>query len=629
VVPPFAFPAPLTVLWLGATALLIVLAGLGVGRKITWYLAVDQYGYLAFAHDLARGHVFHHWPPLDALASRLPPQVDVLSQTYIYDHGRLYCRYAPGFAILLAGWLLLFGDDGAHYLNPTVYVTLLVLLLVFQRRVFHSRWRATAGVALVVLFPTYMHLWGTTLTRDLSTHLAALFGLFLLLPTHGRRLGAARTAAAGVALGYAGSIRPDAVLYVVPALLMAAARWKREQVGWRAVLRMLATGALGLGLGLLPFLAYNWVATGNPLRPTQGMEVQLFQPAAAPPPVAPPPEPTPRVGYPPGAWHGGTIQAVQGGGLKLQNLPNVLPGNLQLLRAAYGPVFLGMALWGALVAFVRRRTLFFAVVPYLLLAVFLYSCWSRPDGRYLSGVHCLLPMLVVEGLFGTLDLVRGLSRRRALHARWLALAGAVALVAAVALVRVPSQNSALPTLSVLLPLAGAAAALAAAAWPRRRIAGLLVPLVALTLVGLVAYRSQASLSSRGAFQRPQMLRARATFARAVQPHAAVITTEDVGRPAENIDYYSGVAYALYLTDLERWRLAPSDAADLLLDAGMVPYLFIPPALPGHAELLRGLASHKLELVAKVPAGQAMDYFVAAPFHTGVPMELWRITRQPG
>src|SRR5262245_51878884 len=160
-------PKPLTLLWAIASIALILIVANGIGQKITWYLAVDQYGYLQFAHDLLKGRIFHHWPPLDALAKHLPGQVDVLSQTYVYDHGKLYCRYAPGFPILLAGWLLLFGDDGAHWLNPTIYMTLLVLLLFFQIRVFRSRWRATIGVALVILFPSLLHLWGITLTRDL------------------------------------------------------------------------------------------------------------------------------------------------------------------------------------------------------------------------------------------------------------------------------------------------------------------------------------------------------------------------------------------------------------------------------------------------------------------------------
>src|SRR5262249_39637351 len=176
------------------TGLLLCLATRAVLRSVTWYLAVDQYGYLTFAHDLARGRVFHHWPPLDAFAVRLADRVDVLVQTYVYDHGRLYCRYSPGFPLILAAWLLLFGDDGAHYLNPTVFLALLALTLAFSARVFRSRWRGTAVVGLIVLCPTGISLWATTLVRDLPAHLFGLAGLFLLLP-HTRPLGPRRMAA--------------------------------------------------------------------------------------------------------------------------------------------------------------------------------------------------------------------------------------------------------------------------------------------------------------------------------------------------------------------------------------------------------------------------------------------------
>jgi hypothetical protein len=626
----YALPAPATLLWLLATTLLIGLAASGIVQRITWYLAVDQYGYLAFAHDLMRGHVFHHWAPLDVLAAHIPAQVDVLSQTYIYDHGRLYCRYAPGFSIMLAGWLLLFGDDGAHYLNPTVYLTLLVLLLLFQRRLFRSRWRATVGVALTILCPSYLHLWGTTLVRDLSTHLMGLTGLFLLLPA-GRRLGPGRLLAAGLTLGYAGSIRPDSVIYTVPALLIVTLRWRRERAAWPGIWRGLGAGALGLLLGLGPFFAYNWVATGNPLRPTQGMEIQNFFPSAAPAAPQAAADPEPHVGYPPGAWHGGVIQAVQGGGLSLRNLPRVLPGNMQLLRSAYGDLLLGVALWGALVALVRRRILFVATVPYAVLALLLYSCWVRPDARYLSGVYCLLPMLMVEGLFGTLDLVRRLVRAgRPLDARRFALVVAAALVAAAAAVPMAKQATALPAVALLAPLGAAAALVAAAAWPARRIARFAVPALAVALVALSAYRALALPQSRAVFQRPQMLRARATLARLVEPNAVIITDEDVGRPGENIDYYSGVAHAFYITDLTRWRLPLTDAPRILLEGGMVPYLFIPPSQPGHDQILQNLRGvYAVDLVAKVPARQAMEFFVAAPFHRGIEMELYRLKPKRG
>jgi hypothetical protein len=609
--------------WLG-TAGILLLVMLAVERRITWYLAVDQYGYLTFAHDLAQGRVFHDWPLLPALRHGLPRRVDVLVQTYVYDDGRVYCRYAPGFPLVLAVWLRLFGDDGAHFLNPTVFLALLVLTLAFQARLFRSRWRAMAGTVLIILFPTYIHLWALTLTRDLAGHLSALIGLFLLLPGRARPLTPGRVAAAALAIGYAGSIRPDALLYAIPASLVAVARWYRERRRARGLVAGLAAATLGLVLGLAPLLAYNWVATGSPLRPTQGMEIEQFlSPTPAPsPPVAK----RSRVAYPPGAWRGGTATPVQGGGLQLANLPYVLPGNIEALRFAYGDLLLGFAVWGALLALLRRRALFLVAVPYCVAALLFFSCWGRPDVRYLVGLYVFIPMLIVEGTLGTLDVVRRLARTgRAPLARGIAAAAGGVLLGGAALLEVPEDTGALPVLAVLVPGIVGTALLAAAAWPRRRIAALAAPTLALALGLTAVARTASALDRRASFQRPEMLRARATFARAVEPGAVVITTEDVGRPAENIDYYSGVAHALYLTDLERWRLPVAEAAYVFARARMPTYLFIPRRQPGREQMLADLRRlFTVELVADVPPEHAIDYFVAAAFHRGVRMELYRL-----
>jgi len=620
----------LFLLWVAATSALFVFTALGVERKVTWYLAVDQYGYLAFAHDLAHGRVFHHWPPLDALVAKLPQRVDVLSQTYIWDRARgiLYCRYAPGFAILLAAWLRLFGDDGVHYLNPTVFIVLLAVLLVFQARVFRSRWRATAGVALVVLFPTMLHLWSLTLVRDLPTHLAGFTGLLLLLPVKGRPLGWRRTAAAGLALGFAGSCRPDALLYVPSGLLIALARWRHERARVGFVLRGVAAGVLAVVVGLAPFFAYNWAATGSPFRPTQGMEVQFF-PTNAPPPLPRPP--LPRMGYPPGAWIGGTVSNVQGGGLSFANFWRVLPGVLGYVRAPYGDVLLGLAVWGAIVALVRRRLLFLAAVPYIVLAILFFSCWSKPDYRYLVGVYFFVPMLMIEGTLGTMDIARRLARTGAGGAaRWFTAGFAVLVLLAAVAFRDPRASGAMPMLLVIVPGVAVVTAVAQTVWPTRRTTSVAGMVLAVALVTLACWRGAQALNARATFQRPQMLRARATFAQTVPPGGVVITTEEVGRPGENIDYYSGVAHAFYLTDLMRWRLTIADAADLLVKGGFTPYLLIPTNQAHRGEMLASLGDRfTVELVADIPKAKAIDYFTAAAFYPGgIHMELYRLTPAP-
>jgi len=616
-----SLPLASNILWGSVLLALLAFTATNIVRKITWYLAVDQFGYLVFAHDLLHGHVLHHWPPLDALIGRLPPRADILAQTYVADGARAYCRYSPGFPILLAAWLRIFGDDGAHYLNPSIFMALLVLLVAFGQRIFHSRWRALAAVAMVTLFPTYIHFWAITPTRDLSAHLAGFLGLYLLLPGGRHRL------AGGLALGYAVTIRPDALLYLVPGGLVLTLEWLRAGRRWDRAVSTLSAAAIGLLIGLAPLLAYNWMTSGNPFRPTQAMEVERFFQSSAPAPTAPAPQPDKtRIGYPPPGWHGGTIEAVQGGGLRLSNLRTTLPGNVAILRGAYGNVMLAIAIWGAVVALVRRRTLFVLAVSYVLIGLVFFSFWSRPDNRYLSGVFCMLPLLIVEGTLGTLDVVRVLARRRlAARGTGLALGAAAALVVGATMVAAP-RTGVMPMLSWIVPTLTAVALVAAAVAPHRRVAGVAAPVLAVTLAALGAWRAYTNLDVRGGFQRPEMLRARTTFARVVEPGAVVITTEDIGRPAENIEYYSGVAWALYFTDLARWGIGVTEAAERFAVARMKPYLLIPPTQPDRTRMLEELGrSFLVERTADIAPGQAMDYFVAAPFHRGVRLELYRLT----
>jgi len=598
----------------------------GIERQVTWYLAVDQFGYLAFAHDLLDGRFFHHWKPLEALGPAIPSRTDVLMQTYVRDGDILYCRYAPGFAMVLAGWIALFGDEGAHSLNPTIYLMLLGTTLLFQWRVFRSPWRAAAGTALIALFPTNMHLWGLTLTRDLAAHLAAFAGLFVLLPARGRPLGPRRAAVAGLALGFAVCIRPDGVVYLFAACVMALVRCTRERPARRHLATTTAAGMLGVLVGAAPLFAYNWAAMGNPLIPTQGMELSLLPaPPAKPAPPAPPDvEEEPKVGYPPAGWRGGTYTDVQGGGLRLSNLPTTLPGNWQLLLRAYSAPLIVVAAWGVLVALVLRPVFAAGAIAYCVLAFLFYSCWPRPDGRYLVGVFLFVPMFVVEGSLGTLDVVRLLARRRRTGATRLAgIAGALLMAAAASGLWQPAGS---PLRAVVPAVAGITglAALAAAVWPRRRISGWAAVALVVCLVGVKVERVQAEAHRRAPFQQPQMHRARANMQRLLEPRSVVITSEDTGRPAENIEFYSGRAHAFYLTDLQRWRLAPAAAVGRLLLGGQRPYLYLPPT-PETTRILEEVRATGIEVqkVADIPANQAMAHFVAAPFHRGLRMELYR------
>lgn len=646
-----------------AVVVLLWQTWVGLERQITWYLAVDQFGYLNFAHDLLDGRVFHQWEPLKALQKLLPPRTDILVQTYVNDGGKLYCRYSPGFPMLLAGWIGLFGDDAAHVLNSCVFLALLLVVMRFHWRASHSPWRGGASAAMIALFPTMIHLWGLTLTRDLSAHVAAFTGLLLLNPGGGTPLVGWRTLAGGLALGFAVTIRPDAVLYLIPASAMMGVRWWREGRRLPTLGGAAAVGALGVTIGLAPFLAYNAAAVGNPFLPTQGMELPLLpdlppppkaqrpgapakpadaapRPAAKVPPEAAAPAPpaaadaapgeqTPKVGYPSRGWRGGTFDQVQGGGLRLKHLETTLPGNWNILLRAYtGPILL-LALFGAAMGLLFRPAFAIAAITYTIVGFVFFSCWPRPDHRYLVGLFIFLPMLIVEGVCGALDLLRLLQRGgRSDLAHILAGVGALllALGAWVSWSSAAELQPPLQTLAMLIQALGAVGLAAAFALPGRRLVHILAPVLMIALVLLKVERVRADEGRRAPFQKPQMQRARANMERLLERNAVVITSESVGRPAENIEWYGGRGWALYLTDLERWRLTPDKVAGYLILNGFRPYLFLRPNEPDKDEMIAALRKEAVvEKVAEIPADQAMSHFVAAPFHRGVRMELWRIS----
>jgi hypothetical protein len=122
--------------------------------------------------------------------------------------------------------------------------------------------------------------------------------------------------------------------------------------------------------------------------------------------------------------------------------------------------------------------------------------------------------------------------------------------------------------------------------------------------------------------------------RTLEPKSVVITSEDIGRPAENIEHYGGFP-TLYVTDLERWHIRPSDASLAFITAGVRPYLLVPKPNPqeptlGAAERARVLADltakgFVADRILQIPASRNMEYFVASPRGNRDDSELFRIS----
>lgn len=503
-----------------ALALLaLVVAARGLERRTTWYLASDQFAFLTFADDLRHGSVFHDAVIVRRMFPSVPAHVavDALFQTYIYRDGLLYSRYPPGFPMLLAVTGAIGGEYAEHLLNPLLYLVLLAALGIGVGQLAG----AGAGVAVMwamLVVPVEVHYWGITVARDLPAHLLALTAVWMAWRGW--------TTAAAFALGFAATIRPDAVLW---GLAVGA-------VARGISLGTIVRGAIAFFVGLMPLLVYNTITQGHPLAFTQGSEFRNLLATPRPPVV---------------------VDLVSGGAFRLSHLRETLPVHVFYLWNAFGLLLvpalaaLGWATW-------RRSPIAGAFGPYAVVAFVFYSCWGHGDGRYLVGVVLCLLALTAIGLAGA--------------CRWIADAGAkrgIAAVLAIALVVAAASWRESGQRVRPLELALTGAAVASLVVPASVAA--VAPATAFAVMGV--YRMARGSGARDPFQAPQVERARATIEALVPSGSLVLTTPGLGRPGENISHYTH-ADAVYIGETGLMRSSPARAARTVLGAGDNVFLLL-------------------------------------------------------
>jgi hypothetical protein len=565
----------------------------GLERRTTWYLASDQFAFLTFADDLRHGRVFHDPGAVAILAEDVPRDqtADALYQTYLWRDGRLYSRYPPGFPLLLAAAGALGGERAMHLLNPLLYLVLVAALALFTGRLLRgAAIAAAAGAAApwaLLVVPTEVHYWGITVARDLPAHLLALGALAAAC--------GARFGLAGLALGFACCIRPDAVLY---ALSLGAVA-----LGVRPGPRSLVGGSVAFVAGIAPLLAYNTITQGHPLAFTQGMEFRQLMSRGAGPPVAT-------------ASILAQLPIVSGGGFRLRNLPQVLPQNLRYLGGAFG-LFLLPAV-GALLWALRRRTLVAgALAPYLVGAIFFYSCWGYGDARYLVGAVIVLLVATAIGTTAWCAALADPLRPWRTRAAFLALTLGVLLAGPLVF---PEQAQRRPL--ELAVGAGAVVVGGAALVPALGASATAVaPFVpALAFAGVALARVVSGSGSRDPFQDAQVERARTTMEILVPAGSVVVTTPALGRPAENITHYTH-ATAYYDGEPAALGTTLPAAARAILSTGRRVYLLVPAVGPVP------LPAGWLTEVARRSGPDLYDWFVD-PSHTDGAV-LLEVTRAPG
>ena len=477
---------------------------------------------------------------------------------------------------------------------------------------------------MATLLPMELLLWSISPLRDVPCHVLTMSALALLIPAPGgSRPSRARLLMAGLLVGYAVAMRVDAVLYLVPCTLLLwwQGPWPRAH---------LAGAALTFLLGVSPLLVYNHVATGNPLLPTQALEFnQLFSDR---------PDGAEETSLLANLFSPNEAQAAkaprgprkyqmlnQGGGFRLSHLDNSLPGNLRQFWKVFGALGVLFGIVGAFLS-IRRPILLLATVPYIVLATVFYSFWTRADARYLAGAFLLFTPLVLFGVREVVALL-GEFRKKGFSAVGygtgvLVLAAAVYMATGVNL----AAASALPyvTLAFLGSIAlGTIVAVVGSRFGAREVFAFLL---ALSLFGTFCWRTHRSWGGQASFGAEQVALAQANFDALLEDEALVLTSFRYGRPAENINYYTG-ADAIYMEELLRYSMSHMSVVGMAGLFDKPVYLLVDPTEAGRW-INNPFTKGKLEfeLIRRIPAADAREFFVASPRHRGIPLVLVRVRR---
>lgn len=508
-------------------------------RHNTWYLASDQFAFLTFADDLLHGSPFHDPTVVQEMMGPTLPReaaADAYYLTYIYRDGRLYSRYPPGYPMLLAIAKLVGGATAQHWLNPALYLVLVLVVARLAALIVPPRMRwgaaATAMWTLLVI-PVEVHYWGITVARDLPAHLLALGAVLAAA--------AAAPASSGLLLGLAATMRPDAVLWA-PAVALAAPAAVRDGRG-------VARSSLAFGLGVLPLLAYNTVTQGHPLAFTQGSEFHgVFKSGLG------------------GPLFAADVSFVSGGGFRMINFPATFVAHVTYLVGSFGG-FLWLALGMLVAGGVRRIPVACALGSYVVIGSVFYSFWGHGDPRYLVGVSLSLIVLAAAATTRIADEAGDSSvpaRTRA--AAVVVVAGVLLLGAFVP--RDPARGLYILEWSTATALLGAWL-IGLRAGRRERAA--LVPAVGLAAFGI--FRVIVSSTPASGFGADDVARARAAIESLVPPGALVLTSPAIGNPAENWTHYTH-AEAHYPGELDRVFSDANLLAYRLTESGRSLYLLL-------------------------------------------------------
>ena len=376
-----------------------------------YYLAVgsDQYEVIRFAQDLAGGSIFRSHPVFDLVKDRAEEKqlYSIHYGGYLLRDGRIFCKYAIGYPLVLAGFILLSGLPGAFFANFIIYSALLLVIYKLGVLYFSERpdCRPLALGASLLFFLLIDQVWKLSVTPhgDVASLLCLTAGVYFLVRAFREEPGPAIgwIVPAGLLLGFSVTIRTPNILMLLPAGLYSLIRLiKKKRPGRIAAVLVIA--ALAVGVGITPALYQNYSVNGSIWKPPQSHEIHLETVTDA-------------VREGEEAEGSAIIRFVRRvpeiltkrtSGWGIGNIHAAIRPMLFHLLVAYGPLFGFLFIYGLVKNWkkVETRLLFLPIITTFLI---FYSGWVRPLERYLIPLYPFMTIIIM-GAVGSL--ISGIQR---------------------------------------------------------------------------------------------------------------------------------------------------------------------------------------------------------------------------
>ena len=554
-------------------ALLLLVPTLGY---FGYYVAIgsDQYEVIRFAEALKNGSIFLDHPVFKLVEDRTEPGklYSIYYGGYLLRDGKIFCKYAIGYPLILAACMAVFGLPGVFFANFFIYSALLLIIYLLGTLYFSrgAPRRALSLGAPLLFFLLVDEVWQLSVTPhgDVASLFCLMAGIyFLVLSFRGRRTPAlGPITAAGFFLGFSAAIRTPNILMMLPAGLYFLVRVVKGGRSWRTGIALFAA-VISIGVGLAPALYQNHAISGSIFKPPQIHEIHVETV------TAPAPENGDKVPVRLGRrlWE---ILTKRTSGWGIGNIHAAIWPMMFHLLVTFGPLFGVLFLFGLAGEWKKDETrfLFFpAIVTFLVF----YSGWVRPLERYIIPLYPLMTIIIMGSIGRLLSpgVEPGPSRPRSLLP--LKIFAAVCLIGGDFLFRClnPRYPHRLYWDVRLQYIAILIAALALLfLWYRRVVRrplrhGFTVFNLAVFTAVIIASAPEFSYKEK-LFQVSDARRLRHDLDTALMPPSILFATKFL---SQSLDLFTG-SYSLRPSDLEQFIPDYGEAYDLLMRAGYHLYL---------------------------------------------------------